>query len=180
MGCCKTNPCSSNSVCSSGNIEPAFLNREDLRIAYGATGGSSSASSTRPTSASTIATSRTNAFSTTTSSTTIAATATRDAAAATSAPKDGPPVAAIAGGAAGGAFALAAVVGLLIYYFCHAKKSRKGHEESAVRPQSDAPPMMATHDKDKPLPSPGRKCWYHLNQHKRTNVSNSTARLLIA
>jgi hypothetical protein len=182
MGCCKTNPCSSNSVCASGNLEPAFVNRDDLRSAYGATGRPSSISSVRPTIASLSATGRSSTFSepTTTTTTTTAATATRDAAAATITPKDRPPVAAIAGGAAGGALALAAVVGLLIYYFCHAKKSRKGHEESASRPQSNAPHTMTTDNKEDPLPSPGRKFSYHPSLHNITETTHSTAQLHIA
>jgi hypothetical protein len=155
LGCCKANPCSTG-ICSNANLEPAALNRDDLRSAYGVIGGSSS-SSTR---LSTVVTSTTSTYSTTGISTSTLATATRDASAATAAPKEGPPVGAIAGGAAGGALGVAAVVGLLIYLFCHAKKSRKGHQDSVIDPQSDVPAMMDTQSKDGAMMSPGSECLY--------------------
>jgi uncharacterized protein HemX len=102
-------------------------------------------------------TSVTSLLSTTASGTASGATATNDTAVTAVPKKDGPPIGAIAGGAAGGALVLAIIVGLLVYYFCHAKKSRKGHEETISRRQSDLPAMAAAHDKDKGLYSPEGK-----------------------
>jgi hypothetical protein len=153
LGCCKANPCSTG-ICSNANLEPAALNRDDLRSAYGAIGGSSS-SSTR---LSTVVTSTTSTYLTTGTSTSTLATATRDVSAVTTTPKDGAPVGAIAGGAAGGALGLAAIVGLLIYLFCHAKKSRKGHHDSITGPQSDVPAMTDAQSKEGAMLSPGSKC----------------------
>lgn len=62
---------------------------------------------------------------------------------------NGPPVGAIAGGAVGGTVALAVIAGLLIYYFCHAKKSRKGHDDTIARRESDIPAMAVAHDSTK-------------------------------
>ncbi|KAH7078201.1 hypothetical protein FB567DRAFT_129426 [Paraphoma chrysanthemicola] len=136
LGCCKSNPCSA-SGCPRSDVSPTFLNTEALRIAYGAISAPSPSSA---------ASSRT--LSTAISSATGSPTSTRDAAVNVAPVKNGPPVAAIAGGAAGGALALAVIVGLLIYYFCHAKKSRKDHEETVIRRESDLPAMMAAQAKN--------------------------------
>lgn len=132
-GCCKTNACSQGG-CPDGDLEPAILNRDDLRSAYHATGGSTMTSATRTSTSSATSASRT-VDSQTTSAT------------ASAVPKDKAPVAAIAGGAAGGAFALAVIITLLVYYCCHAKKSRRGHTDTVVRRLSDLPAMMAERDK---------------------------------
>lgn len=135
MGCCKTNACAGGG-CLGSNLTGALLGTEDLRNKYGAIGASSTSSSLSST------TKPSSTLSTTTTGTLATATS---AAAATPVPKK-EPIAAIAGGAAGGAFALAVVVGLLIYYFCHAKKSRKGHDDSVTEQQSGLPDMVAVQD----------------------------------
>ncbi|CAO2657608.1 Nn.00g037340.m01.CDS01 [Neocucurbitaria sp. VM-36] len=141
-GCCKTNACS-QSGCPDGDLEPAILNREDLRSAYHATGGTTLTSATRTSTTSSTAPSRTSDTATTATPATLINS---------SEPKNH--VAAIAGGAAGGAFGLAVILALLIYYFCHAKKSRKGHTDTVVRRLSDLPAMTAEKDKRiTPLPS---------------------------
>lgn len=132
-GCCKTNACSQGG-CPDGDLEPAILNREDLRSAYHATGGSTMTSATRTSTASATSVTRT-------------VDAQTSSATASAASNDKTPVAAIAGGAAGGAFALAAIITLLVYYCCHAKKSRRGHTDTVVRRLSDLPAMMAERDK---------------------------------
>jgi hypothetical protein len=135
LGCCKANPCSATG-CSRDNLAPSFLNTEDLRIEYGAIAAPSSSSTTR-------------------SSSTSSATTSGTASAATIVPhKDSSPTAAIAGGTAGGVLVLSIIIGLLVYYFCHAKKSRKGHEESMSRRQSDLPAMMAAHDQNQGMHPP--------------------------
>jgi hypothetical protein len=131
MGCCKAVACADLGGCDRSNLTGAYLGTDDLRSAYGAVGALSSSISARPT----ITTSAM-------SSTTMISNTATSAAAVISVPKK-EPVAAIAGGAAGGALALAAVIGLLIYYFCHAKKSRKGHDDSVSERQSDVPDMVA-------------------------------------
>ncbi|KAF2031270.1 hypothetical protein EK21DRAFT_88198 [Setomelanomma holmii] len=134
LGCCKSDACSTTSGCPSSDLEPAYLNAENLRIAYGAVAASSSSSAIPSSTLSTAAASQS----------TVTPTATGSAAAATVSPiKSGPPVAAIAGGAAGGASVLAILIGLLIYYFCHAKKSRNGHEDTVDRRESDLPAMTS-------------------------------------
>ncbi|KAF2132244.1 hypothetical protein P153DRAFT_429415 [Dothidotthia symphoricarpi CBS 119687] len=136
-GCCKTNACSQGS-CPDGDLEPAVLNREDLRSAYHATGGSTVTTST---------TSRTALATGTTTSTHADVTSTSSPSPSASTAGIGgslenkPPVAAIAGGAAGGAFVLAVIVGLLIYYVCLAKKSRKNHQETVERRLSGPGPI---------------------------------------
>ncbi|EUC47751.1 hypothetical protein COCMIDRAFT_89471 [Bipolaris oryzae ATCC 44560] len=49
-GCCKTNPCA-QSGCPDGDLEPAILNRDDLRSAYHATGSATTSSTSGPTAA---------------------------------------------------------------------------------------------------------------------------------
>ncbi|EMD89985.1 hypothetical protein COCHEDRAFT_1178187 [Bipolaris maydis C5] len=46
-GCCKTNPCA-QSGCPDGDLEPAILNRDDLRSAYHATGSATTSSTSGP------------------------------------------------------------------------------------------------------------------------------------
>jgi hypothetical protein len=132
MGCCKAVACAELGGCDRSNLTGAYLGTEDLRSAYGAISTSGSSISTRPSMTPSAMSSATM---------TSAATPT-SVADATATPKK-EPVAAIAGGAAGGALTLAAVVGLLIYYFCHAKKSRKGHDDSVVERHSVVPDMVA-------------------------------------
>ncbi|OAL57015.1 hypothetical protein IQ07DRAFT_25534 [Pyrenochaeta sp. DS3sAY3a] len=134
-GCCKTNPCSQGGECPDGDLEPAILNRDELRSAYHASGGTTMTSATRTAST-------TSPTVTSDPSTTDALTPTD-----TSPPKHKTNVAAIAGGAAGGGFGLAVIVALLIYYICHAKKSRKDHTDSVVRRLSDIPAAMTEKDK---------------------------------
>jgi hypothetical protein len=156
LGCCKTGACASTAGCSSDNLAPAYLDSEALRAAYGASGTSStnsvrassaSSSSTRASSSLSTATRASSTLSTTTTSVASAAASATTGAAITAIPhKDGPPIAAIAGGAVGGVLVLAVIAGLLIYYCCHAKKSRKGHEETVARRQSDLPAMAVAQD----------------------------------
>ncbi|KAH7406142.1 hypothetical protein DE146DRAFT_434861 [Phaeosphaeria sp. MPI-PUGE-AT-0046c] len=163
MGCCKTgtNPCKYPGTCDGDNLVPAFLGSDYLKNQYGAIGGASSSPSSTarasgPTSlggASTLATIASGSS----SSTTTPSPASQASAAAALPKKDSPPTAAIAGGAAGGAFAIALAIGLLIYYCCHAKKSRKGHEETVVHRESDLPAMVSVQGKDSEMRSPDGK-----------------------
>lgn len=141
MGCCKTDPCKAGQ-CAGDGLVPAFLGNDFQKQQYGAVAGSSTSSAA---SSGTATVARASTFATIAT----ASPSTNPTSAAQTSPaaiqhKDGPSVAAIAGGAAGGAFAIALVIGLLIYYFCHAKKSRRGHEETVVRRESDMAAMGAT------------------------------------
>jgi hypothetical protein len=135
MGCCKGNACAGGG-CFGSNLTGAILGTDSLRSEYGAVGVSSSSSSL----------SSATRFSSTfvTTATSGAITATNSAESAPAPKKE--PVAAIAGGAAGGALALAAVVALFVYYFCHAKKSRKGHDDSIAGRLPDVPDMIAAQE----------------------------------
>jgi hypothetical protein len=157
LGCCKTNPCASG--CPKNNLTPAFLGTDAKKIAYGAL---SSSSSSVPSSTIGISTTSTTAASRT--GTAGAGTATKDAAATAMPNKNGPNVGAIAGGVVGGAFVLAVIIGLLVYFFCYAKRSRKGHEETLERRQSDLPAMTAAHEKPKGVYSPDGKSLYTLER----------------
>ncbi|KAF1841501.1 uncharacterized protein K460DRAFT_168562 [Cucurbitaria berberidis CBS 394.84] len=137
-GCCKTNACS-QSGCPDGDLEPAILNREDLRSAYHASGGTTLASATRTSTASA------SIMSTPAITSVVPPTSFPT-------PEGKQHVGAIAGGAAGGAFGLALIIGLVLYYCCHAKKSRKGHADTVVRRLSDLPARTA--EKDKAVPRP--------------------------
>ncbi|CBX95044.1 predicted protein [Plenodomus lingam JN3] len=96
-------------VCPSGDLEPAYMNRNDQLLAYNATAASTTFATVTQTSA----------------AETAGATDTSN----TAQEKDDTPVAAIAGGVAGGVFALTAIAGFLIYYCCFIKKSRKARAE---------------------------------------------------
>ncbi|RAR05396.1 Poliovirus receptor-related protein 2 [Stemphylium lycopersici] len=156
-GCCKTNACA-QSGCPDGDLEAAILNRDDLRSAYHATGGSTTVSSASSTS--TLSTST----STEDPGVTAASVPSSDAASPSPPPKsdDGPPVAAIAGGAAGGAFALAAAVGVLVWWLCLKRKNKakedinqggrrenasgmtEGHKQHRRNQSADAPPQYTS------------------------------------
>lgn len=139
LGCCKSNPCGTGR-CPQGDLEPALLNREDLRIAYSATGG--------PTAAPTVLS--------TASPTSTAPPAVSPLPSVITQKKLN--VGAIAG-AAGGAVAFCAVVGFLIYYICHAKRSRRKHRDSAA--QRVGLEDVAT-EKDKGIWSPESKYYTSL------------------
>jgi hypothetical protein len=133
-----------------------MLDSNYLLIAYGALGAISSTSSLRASSTIVTSTIATTASGTGTASA-GGATVTTEPAFTFAPKKDGPNVGAIAGGVVGGVVVLAAIIGLLVYYFCFAKRSRKGHEETLERRQSDLPGMTAAHEKPKGVYSPDGK-----------------------
>ena len=84
------------------------MNRDDLRSAYHATGGS----------------------------TTVGSPSTSTASVSSKKSDDGTPVAAIAGGAAGGVFVAAALVGIVVWWLClrRKKKAKKERDYEETRP----------------------------------------------
>jgi hypothetical protein len=141
MGCCKTNPCATG--CPPNDLTPAFLGTDNLKSAYGALSSGANVTST---------------LATTASGTGSAATATKETAATAVPEKKDMPVGAIAGGVVGGVVVLAVIIGFVVYYCCHAKKSRKGYENTVGHQQSDVPVMAAAYDKDKGIYSPEGQC----------------------
>lgn len=130
FGCCKTDPCSSDTVCARSDLDAASLPSESSLAA--AFSPSSTYSTSTPTS--TSSSSSHSSSSSATASPSSSATATPVAA-----PSSSKHTKIVAGGAGGGAALLAIIVGWLFYHCLYARRSRKLKLEEFDRRRSALP-----------------------------------------
>ena len=115
-GCCNENPCTNNSTCPPGKLEPAFWDRPDQYYYFHDLNVALSSSVPDPTTSSTVGSTPSSS-----PSTTSPPTATPSSSGASGA---------VIGGAAGGLLVLLLIIAIVVFLLCRRQRNKKKNTET--------------------------------------------------